>query len=228
MSISNSTSRARCVGLPSQIRSMGPEICRAMCRTNTATSFALIEWSYIRKYTSPSSVTPLIAEMRPPLSGNFTTGVSPTGAHPRLTCGDKSNPLSSTKISVEPRSSAFFYTRPLFVFPFLYRRFVALSGTLHRLLRTESHLPQQFSYVAGMVTYSVTIFDQLRHHRACPKLGLEAEVTRTSQQQFAEIVEIFRRDLLVAPTRRMTVQRLPQPPREPIYSPTVASHPALR
>jgi hypothetical protein len=98
---------------------------------------------------------------------------------------------SGSKTDLGSRTECFTVDHSIALWLGTIRTLIALTRSLHRFLRTESKFAKELPDMPFMIFDTETILDQLGYQRACPKLGLEAEITRTSQQQFAEIVEIF-------------------------------------
>src|ERR1035438_7066017 len=110
-------------------------------------------------------------------------GVCPCGAQVLTTLGISRKPDSSAKTIWAPSRAAFFYARPLLLFPAFNLFFIALQCAPFRLLRSPSQGVHQATDMARVITHAKLPLDHLGDARRGPQIGTVALRQRSLEQQ---------------------------------------------
>src|SRR5271166_4104361 len=118
-------------------------------------------------------------------------GVWPCGAQVRTTLGINWKPDSSANTIWAPSRAAFFYTRPVFLFPVLDRLLILLQCTSFGLLRTPLQAMQQPPDVVPVILNSKGTLDQFRNTRRGPQIGSVTMGKRSLQKQIYQAFSLY-------------------------------------
>src|ERR1035441_4550433 len=110
-------------------------------------------------------------------------GVCPCGAQVRTTLGISRKPDSSAKTRWAPSLAAFFYARPLLLFPPLDLVFIALQRSPLWLLWSPSQVMHQAPYMVWVVAHTKLALNHLCNTRRSPQIGPVTLRHRSLEQQ---------------------------------------------
>ncbi len=101
-------------------------------------------------------------------------GVCPAGAHVRTTLGMSRKPDSSAKTMWAPSRAAFFYARPVLLFPAFDGFLVPLQSPPFRFLHAPTQTVQQAADMIAMIFDSELAADQFGNAGRSPQIGAPA------------------------------------------------------
>src|ERR1700688_1131534 len=120
-------------------------------------------------------------------------GVWPCGAQVWITLGINWKPDSSANTMWAPNRAAFFYPRPVFLFPACNRFFIPLQGPPFWLLGTPFQTVHQTADMVAVILNSKLTLDQFGNASGSPQIGSIAVRQRSLQKQ---IDQAFSSDLV--------------------------------